>query len=164
VLPGNCSTDNYPNNPVYCQSEPIRTLFRYSPTTNTWSWKRPAPHYHIGGAGGVINGKFYVAGGVGTTALDRYDPLTDTWKTLAPLPTGGAARGAVLLGKLFVVTAGGTYAYNPATNTWSAKARPRYGHDALVPITWGGKPFLLALGGVRYTPSATPNPTEVYAP
>jgi hypothetical protein len=101
VLPGFCSTDYYPNR-YYCVSEPIRTLFRYSPTTNSWSWKRPAPHYHANGAGGVINGKFYVAGGSNNygsqleASLDRYDPATDTWTTLAPLPRAGAARGAVL--------------------------------------------------------------------
>jgi hypothetical protein len=41
VLPGLCSGELYPNQ-YYCQSESIRTLFRYSPTTNFWSWKRQA--------------------------------------------------------------------------------------------------------------------------
>jgi Kelch motif len=168
VLPGRCSTDYYGSSPYYCVSEPIRTLFRYSPTTNTWTWKRPAPHYHANGAGGVINGKFYVTGGT-DRALDRYDPATDTWTTLAPLPTAGAARGAVLQGKLFVVVRTATgrraYAYDPATNTWSSKVAPRYYHDDIVPITWAGKPFLLAVGGVpgEY-PYLKGNPTEVYAP
>jgi hypothetical protein len=175
VLPGRCSTDNYPNNPFYCQSESIRTLFRYSPTTNFWSWKRPAPHYHANGAGGVINGKFYVAGGSNNfgsqleASLDRYDPATDTWTTLAPLPTAGAARGAVLQGKLFVVvqttTARRAYAYDPATNKWTSKTAPRYYHDDIVPITWGGKPFLLGVGGTHGEyPYLKANPAEVYAP
>jgi len=171
VLPGICSTDYYPNQ-VYCVSEQIRTLFRYSPTTNTWTWKRPAPHYHANGAGGVINGKFYVAGGDGVAALDRYDPVTDTWKTLAPLPAGGPAIGAVLQGKLYVAVETGAYptivrrayAYDPATNKWTSKAAPRWYHDDMVPITWGGKPFLLAVGGYHYAPGFTANPTEVYAP
>jgi Kelch motif len=169
VLPGRCSTDYYPNQ-YYCVSEPIRTLFRYSPTTNTWSWKRPAPHYHANGAGGVINGKFYVTGGA-DRALDRYNPATDTWTTLAPLPTAGAAIGAVLQGKLYVVVTGPyptyvrrAYAYDPATNKWTAKTAPRWDHDDIVPITWGGKPFLLAVGGVHYDPAPKGNPTEVYAP
>jgi Kelch motif len=174
VLPGICSTDFYPDNPYYCVSEQIRTLFRYSPTTNFWSWKRPAPHYHANGAGGVINGKFYVAGGSNNfgsqleASLDRYDPATDTWTTLAPLPTAGGAIGAVLQGKLFVVVqntpARRAYAYDPATNKWTAKAAPRWYHDDIVPITWGGKPFLLALGGIHFSPSYQTNPTEVYAP
>ena len=61
VLPGMCSFDNYPA-PGYCETEPFRRLFRYNPVTNNWATKRPARHYHRHGAGGVINGKFYVAG------------------------------------------------------------------------------------------------------
>jgi N-acetylneuraminic acid mutarotase len=171
VLPGICSTDFYPASPSYCQSRAIRTLFRYSPTTNSWSWKRQAPHNHANGAGGVINGKFYVAGGGdGGAALDRYDPATDTWTTLAPLPKAGTAVGAVLQGKLYAVVETGTYptvvrrayAYDPATNTWTSKAAPHYYHPAIVPITWGGKHFLLAVGG--NAPGPQSNPTEVYAP
>jgi Kelch motif len=175
VLPGRCSGEVYPN-PYGCVSEPIRTLFRYSPTTNFWSWKRPAPHYHPNGAGGVINGKFYVAGGSNNfgggpdvAALDRYDPATDTWTTLAPLPTAGSARGAVIQGKLFVVVRTSTgrraYAYDPATNKWTPRTAPRYDHDDIVPITWGGKPFLLGVGGLHpHDPLYEVNATEVYAP
>jgi N-acetylneuraminic acid mutarotase len=167
VLPGVCSTDFYPNSPYYCVSQQIRTLFSYSPATNRWTWKRPAPHYHPNGAGGVINGKLYVAGGGGEAALDRYDPATDTWTTLAPLPTAGeTALGAVLQGKLFVVvqttTSRRAYAYDPATNKWTAKAAPHGYHDDIVPIIWAGKPFLLAVGR-NHSPNQ-PNPAEVYAP
>jgi hypothetical protein len=173
VLPGRCNADLYPDYPYYCVSEPIRTLFRYSPTTNRWTWRPPAPHYHENGAGGVINGKFYVVGGSNLEAsLDRYDPATDTWTTLAPLPVTGAAIGAVLQGKLYVVVETGTYptvvrrayAYDPATNKWTAKAAPRWYHDDIVPITWAGKPFLLAVGGIHFSPGYQTNPTEVYAP
>ena len=169
VLPGKCSGEAYPN-PFYCEFEPFRRLFRYNPATNNWATKRPAPHYHANGAGGVIDGKFYVVGGSETT-LDRYDPATDTWKTLAPPPTGGAARGAVVQGKLFVVfydeteaTPRRAYAYDPATNAWTSKAKPRWNHPAIVPITWGGKPYLLAVGGSHWFPERQTNPTEVYAP
>ena len=170
VLPGKCSGEGYPN-PYYCDHEPYRRLFRYNPATNYWASRRLAPHYHANGAGGVINGKFYVAGGT-EAALDRYNPATDTWTTLAPLPTAGTARGAVLQGKLFVVVETGTttrraYAYDPATNKWTSKAAPRWNHPDIVPITWGGKPFLLAVGGshlLPYRPVSEPNPTEVYAP
>ena len=112
----------------------------------------------------MINGKFYVAGGSNIygpqieASLDRYNPATDTWTTLAPLPAAGAARGAVLQGKLYVVveTSNGrrAYAYDPATNKWTAKAAPRWYHDDIVPITWGGKPFLLAVGGIHLEPDA----------
>ena len=170
VLPGLCSSDYYPN-PSYCDHEPFRRLFRYNPATNLWATKQSAPHFHTNGAGGVINGKFYVAGGGGGAALDRYDPATDTWKTLAPLPTAGTARGAVLQGKLYVVVETGyptflrrAYAYDPVTNKWTSKAAPRWDHPEIAPITWGGKPFLLAVGGVHFDPGLLSNPTEVYAP
>jgi N-acetylneuraminic acid mutarotase len=100
VLPGLCNSDHYGEFPAYCETQPFRRLFRYNPATNLWATKQSAPHYHTNGAGGVINGKFYVAGGGGGAALDRYNPATDTWTTLAPLPAAGAARGAVLQGKL----------------------------------------------------------------
>jgi hypothetical protein len=168
VLPGLCSSDHYGEFPGYCETEPFRRLFRYNPATNLWATKQSAPHFHTNGAGGVINGKFYVAGGGGGAALDRYDPATDTWKTLAPLPAAGAARGAVLQGKLFVVvqttTGRRAYAYDPATNKWASKTAPRWDHPEIVPITWGGKPFLLAVGGIHWDPYALSNPTEVYAP
>lgn len=173
VLPGMCSSDFYPF-PSNCDNQPYRRLFRYNPATNYWATKRPAPHYHASGAAGVIDGKFYVAGGSNNygsqleASLDRYDPATDTWTTLAPLPTAGAARGAVLQGKLFVVvqttTARRAYAYDPASNKWTAKAAPRWYHDDIVPITWAGRPFLLALGGIHFGPGVLSNPTEVYAP
>jgi N-acetylneuraminic acid mutarotase len=167
VLPGLCSSDYYPN-PSYCDHEPFRRLFRYNPATNLWATKQSAPHYHTNGAGGVIDGKFYVAGGGGMAALDRYNPTTDTWTTLAPLPAAGSARGAVLQGKLYVVveTSNGrrAYAYDPATNKWTSKAAPHWDHPEIVPITWGGKPFLLAVGGIHFDPGVLSNPTEVYAP
>lgn len=173
VLPGLCSFDFFPN-PGYCEDQPFRRLFRYNPATNLWATKRPAPHFHTYGAGGAIGGKFYVAGGDNTTDLDRYDPATDTWTTLAPLPLAGTVRGTAFQGKLFVVvsnynsatgtTARRMYVYDPGTNAWTRKAAPRYDHPEYVPITWGGKPFLLGVGGLHFDPGTLTNPTEVYAP
>jgi N-acetylneuraminic acid mutarotase len=171
-----CSFDNYPA-PGYCETQPFRRLFRYNPVTNSWATKRPAPHYHRHGAGGVINGKFYVVGGIDdrqrpVAALDRYDPATDTWQTLAPLPVGGTARGAVLHGKLIVIVSKfpgalqpelHTFAYNPGTNTWSRKASPKWEHDAVVQVTLNGRAHLLAVGGARYSPT-TAYEAELYTP
>jgi hypothetical protein len=114
-----------------------------------------------------------VAGGVNNVrALDRYDPATDRWKTLAPLPVGGRARGAVLQGKLFVIVeellSGGAerklhaFSYNPATNKWSAKAAPKYRHDSVVALTVNGRPALLAIGGLQF--DRTPTVSELYTP
>jgi N-acetylneuraminic acid mutarotase len=176
VLPGVCSGDNYPS-PGYCETEPFRRLFRYNPATNSWVTKKQAPHFHARGAGGAINGKFYVAGGRFTNVLDRYDPSTDTWTTLAPIPVTASAvtdvRGTVFQGKLFVVSShfnsslGRTlfdaFSYDPATNVWTRKARPTYTHSDIVAITWNGKPYLLAVGGIDVAPLRS-HPVELYAP
>ena len=88
VLPGTCSGDEYPN-PRYCANEDIRTLFRYDPSTNTWVTRASAPHVHTNAAAGVINGKFYVAGGARdlglNAAFDVYDPGNEHLEDTRPI-------------------------------------------------------------------------------
>jgi N-acetylneuraminic acid mutarotase len=177
VLPGLCLDEEVggPNcgNPYY------RRLLRYNPASDHWVSKKLAPHFHRNGAGGAIAGKFYVAGGFDTlsapvTALDVYDPTTDTWKTLAPLPVGGMAQGAVIQGKLFVTVwieddnsfvMNKAYVYNPATNRWNAKAAPKYPHYAVVLVRLNDKPYLLAVGGAHRNGSVlVGNDNELYTP
>jgi N-acetylneuraminic acid mutarotase len=172
VLPGACSGDRYPDLPGYCAQEPTRRFFRYDPATNAWLGRRSAPHFHRSGAGGVINGKFYVAGGFNgfqpVAQLDVYDPVANTWTTLAPIPTAGRAIGAALGGKLFVIVGEGSelhsYVYNPATNTWTTRASPTLGHDAVVRVTLDGTSRLLAVGGFHPPNGDIPNDTELYTP
>lgn len=100
----------------------------YDPVANTWTVLAPmhVPRNHT--AGGVINGKFYVAAGRpnAETALEAYDPQSNSWTILAPLPTprSGVAAG-VVHGELYVFggeTPGGVQlaveAYNPVNNSW----------------------------------------------
>jgi hypothetical protein len=162
VLPGTCSGERYPN-PGYCAEEPTRRFYRYSPTTNSWVSRRPAPHFHRFGAAAVITGKLYVAGGLnGNTPLSRldvYDPATNRWTTRASLPTGGPARGAALQGQFFVILNGsdGTihaYAYNPATNSWRTRAAPA-SFGSVTKVTVNGAPRLF---------TATANQAWLYTP
>jgi N-acetylneuraminic acid mutarotase len=157
VLPGACSGEVI--GPGYCEVEPTRRFYRYDPSTNTWVQRRSAPHFHRQGAAAVIDGKFYVAGGFvnqssdPTAALDVYDPATNTWSPLAPLPTGGGASGAALGGQFYVVVYGyngttpvlHTYAYNPATDQWTAKAAPDFIGPA-TRVTLDGTPRLFMVG------------------
>jgi hypothetical protein len=143
------------------EQKPIRRLYRYDPATNKWGARRSAPHFHRLAAAGVIGGKFYVAGGLGSTDLDVYDPATDSWKTRAPIPTPGAAIGTALEGKLYVLVGTKAYVYNPGTNKWSAIAAPARSHEGVVRVVINGKPKLLAVGGT-HAPDYTPNNTEVY--
>jgi hypothetical protein len=167
VLPGICSTIYFPD-PGYCSKGANRRLFRYDPAANRWVARRWAPHNHAGGAAGVIQGKFYVVGGAygGANAnLDMYDPATNTWKTLAPIPTGGPAIGAVLSGKFFVIVGSSdgnlrSYEYTPSTNVWKARAAPAFAHDGVVRVTLDGSIYLLAVG--RY--AANNHASELYSP
>lgn len=166
VLPGVCSGEGWPF-PGYCEQDPIRELFRYNPVTNAWNTRRSAPHYHRGGGGGVIDGRFYVVGGAEgfsepTAKLDAYNPVTNTWKALRAMPTGGFANAAVLGKILYVVSTSVVndkfvrhmYAYDPATNTWKSKTPPSTG-GALGRITLNGHSYLLSVnpaGTALYTP------------
>ncbi|HEY5939368.1 MAG TPA: kelch repeat-containing protein, partial [Gemmatimonadales bacterium] len=112
----------------------------------------------------VIDGKFYVAGGIAgfdtpVTALDVYDPKTNRWRTLAPMPTGGTAAGAGLHGKFYVVVCGSTprtYAYNPVTNKWTTRANaPSCGFGSVTRVTLNSSTYLFMATGTKswlYTP------------
>jgi hypothetical protein len=171
VLPGTCSGDGYPS-AGYCAVEPIRKLFRYNPATNIWVTKASAPHFHKNGVGGVINNKFYVAGGQDdlfrpTRNLDVYDPATNTWKTLAPLPTAlNGVVGAALQGQLFVIGTNSVgsirhYAYNPTSNKWNAKAVPSHYGGPAAKVFLNGTARLLVLEGATVD---SPDRSQLYTP
>jgi N-acetylneuraminic acid mutarotase len=163
VLPGYCYAIGVVR-PGFCvESDLNRKFFRYNPATNTWVSKATAPHYHRNGVGGVINNKFYVAGGLNgqlapSTNLDVYDLATNTWKMLARVPSAlSFVSGAVVQGKLFVVGRNSSgairhYAYNPATNTWSTRTAPAgYGRPA-AQVFLNGTARMLVLPNQIYTP------------
>jgi N-acetylneuraminic acid mutarotase len=160
VLPGACNGNGYPS-PGYCVEEQTRRFYRYDPATNTWASRRQAPHFHRRGAAAVLDGKFYVTGGVngsgvGVSSLDVYDPATDTWRTLAPVPDDGTATaGAALQGQFFVIVSSNrAYAYNPATNQWRARAAPEI-FGSTTPVKLNGFPRLVtatADHSLMYTP------------
>jgi Kelch motif protein len=175
VLPGNCSGEFWPD-PHYCEHEPIRQLFRYDPVTDTWKTLARAPHYHANGAGGVIHGKFYVAGGTGSSTgatggsgnayLDVYDPWSNTWTTLAAMPARRPfAAGAIQNGKLWVVAGSSrsTYVYDPVTNRWATKAPLPTGGatQAAVPVN-DTQSHILVVGGEANGEVAAPS--ELYTP
>lgn len=123
----------------------------------------PTPRSLLGA--GVIGGKLYAVGGfvdsagfvVGTSVLEVYDPQSNAWTTKAPMPhaSGDLAVG-VVNGILYAV--GGQdhpqdesppfnylQAYDPATDTWSAKAPMPTARRALAVAVSNGK--LYAIGG-----------------
>jgi len=175
VMPGSCNN---------CGSQERITsrLYRYDPLTNSWQFLSRGPHAHASGAGAVINGKFYVAGGIGadnrpTNQLDVYDPATNRWTTLAPLPEARSGiAGTSLQGKLFIFgksnVGEGEWqnqvdAYDPVTNTWTAKTPmpgAGVGDLAVARVTYQGNSHVVAVGGHDIEGSNPGNVTQVYTP
>jgi N-acetylneuraminic acid mutarotase len=163
VLPGACAVLTLPPEIAECDAETVRSFFfRYDPVTNSWSNLAPSPRLHSRGVGGVINGKFYVAGP--GTALDVYDPFSNTWKTLAPLPAPRVTlTGGIMNGKLWVVGANGsnrnTYAYDPVTNTWKTRAPVPTGgaSQAAIALPFDGQSHLFVVGGASDTEEGVPS-------
>ena len=170
VLAGSCSDDSPPFD---CSEQGTsRRFYRYDPATDTWTTLGPAPHPHAGGAAGVINGRFYVAGGGGNRRLDVYDPVTNVWRARADLPEArGGTAGAVLQNKLYVIGGSGpsgnraVLAYDPVTNKWQTRASLNVGRTSLAAasfVTSFGNPKILAVGG--FDGSEEPGANELYTP
>ncbi len=136
VLVGDCGFAD----PSECGGD--HQLLRYDPATNIWDASLPpCPTAHVGGVGGVIDGKFYVVGGIGTAhrKLQVYDPVRNRWTSKATMPSHQPdAAGAVAGGKLYVI--GGmingvpqriVQAYDPATNSWKTRAPMPTAHGRL---------------------------------
>jgi N-acetylneuraminic acid mutarotase len=117
-----------------CRHEELcRDFYRYDPTTNAWTTLPPAPNSHRHGAGAVVAGKFYVAGGGSAPfkGFDVYDPATNTWNTPGLLLLDRQfAVGTTVDGRFYVIGIQGaersgdraadrnTVAYDPQTNSW----------------------------------------------
>lgn len=173
VLTGECAQ-------FECTTRNPRRLWRYDPATNRWDTSlRSSPAPHSRGAGGVIDGKFYVVGGGNlsdptTNRLHVYDPATDKWTERAPLPTSRYGMAGVVLGGKFYVIGGieessatwvkTVHVYNPATNRWTTKASMPTGRTdlAAVRVLLDGQPRILAIGGKGGAGATKAN--EAYTP
>ena len=154
-----------------------RRFYRYDPATNIWTSLPWSPNAHGQGAGGVINGKFYVAGGSAGNKLDVYDPATNRWRTLAPMPTArNGVAGGVLQNKLYIVGRSNAEpgerqneveAYNPATNTWESHTpMPGVGRGDLAgaSVTYQGRSHFIAVGGTDVEGSGPGDANQVFTP
>jgi N-acetylneuraminic acid mutarotase len=110
----------------------------------------------------VVNGKIYAVGGFGAPAVplrtvEEYDPATDTWTAKADMPTArGFLASAAVDGRIYVMGGNGgpgfwgpsldtVEAYDPATDTWTARAPMSTPRDGGAASALEGRIF--AMGG-----------------
>jgi len=119
----------------------------------TWTQKADMPTGRYMPGSAVVDGKIYVIGGApfqfgGTTVVEEYNPAADTWTRRADMPSArqGLVAAAVdgiiyVIGGVFGETVqdnrvlSAVEAYDPATDTWTAKAdmpTARFGFAACV--------------------------------
>jgi N-acetylneuraminic acid mutarotase len=147
-------------------------LLRYNPVTDRWTslawWPWP-PYLTIDpGMGGVIGGKLYLVGllgtGEGQGALAVYDPATNQWTAKRGLGRFRyRAASVVHAGKLYLIggtrwNADGTsevlranIAYDPTTDRWTNYAPLPTARTGLggARVTLNGQPRLEVIGGSR---------------
>jgi N-acetylneuraminic acid mutarotase len=151
----------------------------YDPMADKWEPRSRMPLARRNTAGGVIDGKLYVFGGVNetnsgsTNTLFVYDPVTDTWSIKTPLnpPTpGNSHSAAVINGKLYVV--GGSIGidvnrtnveiYDPVADSWSSGAPIPTPRNTLAAAALGGK--LYTMGGFLPPCCTSLKTVEIYDP
>jgi N-acetylneuraminic acid mutarotase len=120
------------------QSNTSGQVYAYDPSADEWTERTAMPEgtERASGCVAALGEKIYVFGGArGATVSDAsvYDTLADSWQTLPALPeprehcAAGAIAGVVYIaaGRAGAITAFGTwtFAFDPATNTYSQKAQ-----------------------------------------
>ncbi|MBI3548995.1 MAG: hypothetical protein HY078_08150 [Elusimicrobia bacterium] len=165
----------------YGPAGPFGTFHSYDSGTKAWKPARAPETRRSHAAGGVIDGKFYVAGGClrgdcgsgVTRKLEIYDPKTDRW-IAGPdmLSARASAAGVVAAGKLYVI--GGNSAcppcetnfsaveeFDPKTNRWRARAPMPTARETVAAAAIGSKIFV-AGGFSRAGKPRDTNALEVY--
>jgi N-acetylneuraminic acid mutarotase len=126
----------------------VNTVYEYDPASSKWTARAPMPTMRGGGVAAVVDGRIYVAGGRPPRGHDFavYNPEADKWTALPNLPTqrnhlaAGAHDGKVYVfggrfeGGFRSKTTNAVEAFDPKTNSWSAKKsmlKPRGGVNGI---------------------------------
>lgn len=114
------------------RSRPADTVYRYDPSSDSWTILARMPVARSNFVTAVLDGKIFCAGGNvhwpdTTNRTDVFDPAADVWSTIADMPEGrGDAVGGAYRGKL-VVAYGlkdaraqqrNVYTYHTGTTSW----------------------------------------------
>ena len=149
----------------------------YDLVNDSWTTKAPLPSNLNNTTGSVINGKFYVAGGMAAcgpctalTTLYVYDPLGNSWSTKAPMPVASRNDTSAVVNNILYVFGGynaantsviaNVQAYDPSTDTWTAKTAMPTARSAASAVALNG--IVYVMGG--NTNSGVINVVEAYDP
>ena len=136
----------------------VTNVWMYDPEADSWTPRAPIPVARRFGAGFAINGKGYVACGLGGPHMNdlwEYDPVADSWTSRADFPGDPrygthyfALNGKGYVGSGNTGSSSGLYVsdmfvYDPVLNSWSSVADlpglARYGTSTM---TASGRAFV----------------------
>ncbi|GIV79988.1 MAG: hypothetical protein KatS3mg050_4382 [Litorilinea sp.] len=133
-----------------------RHVYRYDPTSDSWSQENDLPMPLAYPAVATAQGKIYVFGGLtpdgATNHTLEYDPQTRSWTVKAPIPGGSRSEaGAARLGNLIYLIGNSTDSsrvdvYNPVADAWSSAPALRRGRQHPV-VAAAADGFLYVAGG-----------------
>jgi glucose/arabinose dehydrogenase len=158
----------------------------FDPATNAWTNLAAMPVGRGGPTAQALGGKIYVAGGLdsaGTSlaTVSVYNPATNTWSAAAPMATPRDNPGSAILAdtdgnqKLYVFggrsrnvppsdgTLSSVEMYNPATNTWTARAAMPTGRRTMAVGLLNGRAQLMGGENSGTAPGTFPQ-NEEYNP
>jgi glucose/arabinose dehydrogenase len=154
----------------------------FDPASGAWTALAPMPTPRGGATAQAIGNKLYVAGGMGgngqsLNTVEVYDTQTNQWTTAAPMTTRRDNPGsAVFNGRLYIFggrtrNADGSVIdaalasvemFDPATNTWSARAPMPSGRRTMVVGSIAGRAQVM--GGEVPTGNGVSSANEEYDP
>jgi N-acetylneuraminic acid mutarotase len=140
------------------------TVEEYDPATDIWTTKADMPTARYWLSTSAVNGKIYAIGGQRApgshlTIVQEYDPATDTWTPKADMPTRRQLLStSVVNGKIYAIGGDASISghgpalriveeYDPATDTWTAKADMPTARKGLFTSAVNGK--IYAIGGIE---------------
>jgi N-acetylneuraminic acid mutarotase len=141
---------------------------------SSWITLAPLPTRRAFSGMGVLDGRLYVVGGLGsqgrTASVEAYDPVTNTWTTRASLPTPRAELAVGVVDGILYAVGGSVLgddatanveAYDPVTDRWATKQSMPTARAALSVAVANGR--LYAIGGTARSGADT-DVVEAYDP